>query len=294
MRYEEKKKRLTDLAEVDFRSQVVIPLFRALGYSDVHEFHGPIEKGKDILFREPSKLGESFTHAIIASTQDISGKVGNSKSAARILEQAEMVFNEEYKDKYTGKTNNVDRCWVLTTGTISPHAIESISGKLEKYNLNRLIRFIDIDKLIELIDQNYPQFWERKEQFAYFSRYEKIDISTNDLDFPFDKEVDDLSAAGNLKDTVYRIKILANSILSDLDYDFRDKLAVVLKTNHPWEIISIWEELYGEIDSNGHLYIGRKPSEIQTEWEYLLQDLQEYEERFDIRKNDRHTKESSE
>ncbi len=289
MKYEDKKEKLKQVHESAIRQLVIIPLLKAMGYSEVHEFHGPIEKGKDILFREPTKLGESFIHAVIASTEDMNGKVGDSKSASRILEQAEMVFNEPYKDKYTGKTMTVDRCWVITTGNITPQAIESIAGKLEKYNLNRLIRFIDGDRLIELLDQHYPQFWQRSDQDVFYSKHEWINIATNKLDEPFDKELDDLGAAGNLKDTVYRIKKLVESLLSDLDYDIRDRLAELLKSNHPWDIFSIWEDLISDrMDINGHISLGFKVQDINQECEYLHQDLLEYEKRFSIDKDKRH------
>jgi len=280
MKYDDKRNKLRKLTESDFRKQVLIPLLRAMGYSDVHEFHGPIEKGKDILFREPNKFGESFIHTIIASVEDITGNVRDAKSATTILNQAEMVFNESYKNKYTGRESNVDRCWVITTGTISPQAIESISGKLEKYNLNRFIRFIDIEKLIELIDYNYPQFWERNTQYVFFSRYEEIDISTNNLDPPYERVVDDLKAAGNLKDSVFQIKKLIQNLLYDFDYDIRAKMLEILKTNNPRGVLSIWEDLYDDLGRSG--YSSSVVSEIQDAWQYLFDDLREYEERFNI------------
>ncbi len=294
MRYDEKKEKITSLNESDLRRQVIIPLLKASGFMEVHEFHGSTEKGKDILFREASKLGESFAHAVVASTENISGKVGDSKSASRILEQAEMAFNETYQDKYTGGRMRVERCWIITSGTIAPPAIESIAGKLEKYNLDKFVRFIDVEKLIELIEQYYPQFWERKGESVSYSKFERIDISTNKLDSPYDRDVDDLSAAGNLKDTLYRIKKSVYSVLLECDYDLRDKLAEILKTNHPWKVISIWEELRGDrIDRSGHIYLSSEIEKIQHEWQYLLDDLRQYEERFEIKPEDRKLEGSS-
>jgi hypothetical protein len=292
LKYEDKKEIIKKLRESELRRNVIIPLLKAAGYSDVHEFHGTIEKGKDILFREPNKLGESFIHAVMVSKEDISGVVGDSKSASRILEQAEMVFNESYKDKYTGKIVSVDRCWVITSGNITPQAIESISGKLEKYNLNRLIRFIDGDKVIELIDQHYPQFWERKEEYAFYWRYDPIEISTNKLDPPYDREVDNLGAAGNLKDSVYKIKKLVDWVLSEIDDDIRQKLTNLLRSNHPWDIVKIWEEFkddYLTRDFYIALYWKEKLVQIDRESSYLIDDLNDYEEKFGIGKNDRYS-----
>ena len=289
MKYEDKSNKLKGLRESELYRRVIIPLLQAIGYSNVHEYHGVSEKGKDIIFREVSKLKDTYIHAAVVSTKDITGKVGDSQSASRILEQVEMALNEPYQDKYTGKTMHIDRCWVITSGKILNSAIDSIVGKLEKYNLNKLLRFIDCERLIELLDEFYPQFWERSEEKAYYTRTETIDISTNKLDEPYHIETDELSAAGSLKDTVYRIKKSAYSLLLDLQFDLTDKLASILKSNHPWEVATIWEILeYDMIDSHGCICLGsRSIDEIKTEWEYLTQDLKEYEEKFNVSSDER-------
>jgi hypothetical protein len=50
MTFEQKKEKLQSLLEHELRGKLLVPLFQAAGYSDVHEFHGPREKGKDIIF----------------------------------------------------------------------------------------------------------------------------------------------------------------------------------------------------------------------------------------------------
>jgi hypothetical protein len=289
MKYEDKLNKLKELREAELYRSVIIPLLQAIGYSNVHENHGVSEKGKDIIFREVSKLKDIYIHAAVVSTKNITGKVGDSQSASRILEQVEMALNEPYQDKYTGKTMHIDRCWVITSGRILNSAIDSISGKLEKYNLNKLLKFIDCERLIELLNEFYPQFWDRSEEKAYYTRIESIEISTNKLDKPFDIETDELSAAGNLKDTVHRLKKSVYSLLLDLQFDITDKLADILKSNHPREVATIWEILeYDAIDRHGCICLGsRSIDKIKKEWEYLTQDLGEYEEKFKIPSDER-------
>ena len=101
MKYEEKVERLKKLTEFEFRQQVLIPLLKAMGFSDVYEFHGPKEKGKDLIFREVSRLKEIFVHAVVVSKNDITGTVGDTKSAERILDQVRMALEEPYVDLYT-------------------------------------------------------------------------------------------------------------------------------------------------------------------------------------------------
>lgn len=177
MNLEDKKRKLQSLTERELRGKLLIPLFQALGFSDVYETHGPTEKGKDIIFRETSKMGESVVHAAVVSTEDMTARVEDSNSAKRILNQVEMALDEPYQDKSTGRNTEVDRCWVVTSGRILPTASASISGKLQKYNLSKVVRFIDADRLIELIDQSYPSYWTEAPDAPYGQRLERFDVS---------------------------------------------------------------------------------------------------------------------
>jgi len=288
VKYEDKVERLSKLLESELRQQVLIPLLKAMGFSDVYEFHGPKEKGKDLIFREVSRLKEIFVHAAVVSKNDITGTVGDTKSAERILDQVRMALEEPYVDLYTGRTTHVDRCWVVTSGRILSSAIDSISGHLQRSHLNKLVRFVDGTRVIGLIDEAYPQYWERKSEFAYYSHCGTIDISTNQVDPPFDRDVDDLPNSGSLKNSVYEIKKAVYSLLLTIEYEITDKLAAILRTNHPWETITLWEELQGNpIDQHGHAYLGSEVDEIQRHWQYLVDDIFAYEERFDIALEDR-------
>ncbi|MCD4692383.1 MAG: hypothetical protein K8R79_05685, partial [Calditrichales bacterium] len=276
------------LNEKRLRQLVLIPLLKGMGFSDVYEFHGVIEKGKDLIFREVSQMKEVFIHASVVSVKDITGSTGDSKSSERILDQVRMALEEPFVDLYTGKNTYVDRCWVITSGRILPTAIESISGHLHRSHLDKLVRFIDGTKLVSLVDESYPEYWKREKEITYYSHNPMIDISTNTLADPFNIDVDDLPNAGSLKDSIYQIKKLVNSILLTIEFDITDKLAEILRSNHPWEVISKWESLYGDvIDHRGHAYIGSEVDKVQDYWQDLVYDILEYEKRHEINKEDR-------
>lgn len=288
MKYEEKAERLAKLTELEFRQQVLIPLLKAMGFSDVHEFHGTDEKGKDLIFREVSRLKEVFVHAAVVSKNDITGKVGDTKSAERILAQVRMALEEPYVDIYTGRTTIIDRCWVITSGRILSTAIDRISGHLQRSHLDKLVRFVDGTRVIGLVDEAYPQYWDRKLEFAYYSPHWTIDISTNQLDPPFDRDVDDLPNAGSLKNSVYEIKKAVYSLLQTIEYEVMDTLAAILRSNHPWQTIGLWEKLEKDlIDRHGHVYLGDEVKEIGSLWQYLVEDIAVYEEQFSIGREDR-------
>lgn len=83
MKHEEKSEKLSNLSELELRQQVLIPLLKGMGFSDIYEFHGPREKGKDLIFREVSQMKEVFFHAAVVSKNDITGTTGDAKSAER-------------------------------------------------------------------------------------------------------------------------------------------------------------------------------------------------------------------
>jgi len=288
MNLNEKITKLSSLSEKELRQLVLIPLLKGMGFSDVYEFHGVREKGKDLIFREVSQMKEVFIHTAVVSIKDITGSTGDSKSSERILDQVRMALEEPFVDLYTGKNTHVDRCWVMTSGRILPTAIESISGHLHRSHLDKLVRFIDGTKLVSLIDESYPEYWKREKEIAYYSHNPMIDISTNTLADPFNIDVDDLPNAGSLKDSIYQIKKLVQSILLTIEFDLTDKLAEILRSNHPWEVISKWESLYEDvIDHRGYAFIGNEVDKVQDYWQYLVDDIFEYENRFEINKNDR-------
>jgi hypothetical protein len=66
-------------------------------------------------------------------------------------------------------------------------AIESIRGKLKKSNLDKLLRFIDGNKLIELLDKHMPNYFFK--EIEYFNTY------FNALKTDFER-IKDISAIG--------------------------------------------------------------------------------------------------
>jgi len=173
---EEKLGMLQGLSEADLRKNVLIPLFRKMGFNDVIEYHGGgAEKGKDIIYYTIDGFGDKEYTGVVVKIGDITGSVSSSMGAKNILFQVEQTLQEEYTDVYNFKKLKIDKCIVVTNGSIKNTAMESICGKLEGANLNRLVTFIDGDKLVTLIDKNWKEyFWSEYENFnAYFKAMQK-------------------------------------------------------------------------------------------------------------------------
>jgi len=152
------KTKLKQLKEKQLREDILIPLFRAMGFRDVFEYHGgSLEKGKDIIMWKPNESGNRINYAVIVKTTNISGKVTGKSSAGEVRIQIEQCFNEPCKDPVTGKKIDVDRCWIVTSKKITKEALEAIGGILESQNLTERIEFINGDKLYEYLEKHAPE-----------------------------------------------------------------------------------------------------------------------------------------
>ena len=166
---EEKLAMLQGLSEDRLRKEVLIPLFRAMKFKDVIEYHGTAEKGKDIIYYTEDSFGDRSYTSVVVKKTTITGAVGKKGNAKEILFQIEQSFDEPYTDVYGLKELVIDNCVVVTPKEIKNTAIESIRGKLKKSNLDKLVRFIDGDKLIELLDKHLPNYFFK--EIEYFNTY---------------------------------------------------------------------------------------------------------------------------
>lgn len=148
---------LAGMKEAQLQTQVLIPLFQAMGFRDVHLHQGSNEIGKDIVMWKPGDLGERVNYAVVAKAKKVSGKAAGQSSAAEVRFQIEQAFGTPWLDPTTAEQRWVDRCWVVCSKEIKNEAITAIEGVLRSTNLNKVTRFVDGDELWELIQQYMPE-----------------------------------------------------------------------------------------------------------------------------------------
>lgn len=159
MNSKEKKNILNNLSEKEFRQDLIIPLLSKMGYIAPIEYHGINEKGKDIVCFEYDKLNEQRFLAIVAKTGDLTGNASTNTGLITIVNQVQQAFDNAYEDLFNMKQVFINEVWVMTNGKIVSGAQESVINTLRKSNLDKQIRIIGDDRIIQLIDKHFSTYW---------------------------------------------------------------------------------------------------------------------------------------
>jgi len=159
---QQKLNSLKELSEKELRQNVLIPLLGRMGLRAATEYHGTREHGKDIVCFEIDRLGERRYLGVVAKVTDISGNVSANSGIASLVTQVEQCFNEEYHDLFGMRSVTMDDVWVVTTGRLIPGAADTIIGKLRKTTLDKKLRVVSGERLVELLEEHHPTYWNTK------------------------------------------------------------------------------------------------------------------------------------
>ena len=173
----QKLKKLSELDEKGLREDVLLPLLTRLGCKAPTIYHGPQERGKDIITYTDDLLGQREYVAVVAKAVDLSGSVSSSTGLSAVLHQVQQCFDIPYKDLFGMTKVSINRVWIVTSKRILCGAETSIFSTLEKNNLGKLIRFISGEKLAGLIDEKYPAFWDEFLEPANVLREQKVRLT---------------------------------------------------------------------------------------------------------------------
>lgn len=141
--------------EVRFCNQVLLPLFRKMGYDYVRYTHGDDEYGRDFILGEKTKFGEMQYYGVQVKAGDISG--GAKSEINKILAQIALAFEQPFNDPTVSGPIHVMAFIVAISGKFKREAKSQIVNSLPKWIARGAIFFLDQEKIRTLIAQYWPR-----------------------------------------------------------------------------------------------------------------------------------------
>ena len=133
---------IASMSEAELRQRVLMPLFEAMGYNDVFEYHfGPQEQGKDIVMWKAETIRERVNYSVVAKAERISGQAVGRGSAGEVTMQILETFGAPYQDPRASEHQHVDWCIVVSSQEIKKEATIAISNALASTQAARRVIF---------------------------------------------------------------------------------------------------------------------------------------------------------
>lgn len=131
--------------EVKFTIEVLLPLFRNMGFFDVKYNHGKREFGKDVTFSEIDKFGVRRNYGVQVKAGNVSGKAGSDID--KIIAQIGDAFSMPYVNTTSREKRYISDLIIAISGRFTENAKDKIIEKMNR----RKPYFLDIDKIQELL-----------------------------------------------------------------------------------------------------------------------------------------------
>ena len=131
--------------EPRFTLEILLPLFRNMGFIDVKYNHSKREFGKDVTFSDIDKFGVRRNHGVQVKAGDLSGEVGSEID--KIIAQIDDAFTMSYIDTTNREKRYISDLIVAISGRFTNNAEDKIMQKVQQRN----IYFLSLDKIQELL-----------------------------------------------------------------------------------------------------------------------------------------------
>lgn len=145
--------RVQGLSELVFTNDYVIPMFRETGYNDVRYTGGNEEHGRDVTFYDFDRLGNREDMAAQVKIGDISGVA----VIRTVISEAISAFENPFVDPYSHESKNIHILFVITSGNITPHALQEIKNGLVGYPR---IHFMNGRRVLDVRGKALSQYLE--------------------------------------------------------------------------------------------------------------------------------------
>lgn len=136
-----------------FTQDLLIPLFRKMGYNHVRYNHGQREFGKDILLAETTKLYNTRNISVQVKAGNVSGKANTLIDT--LISQIRDSFDMPVEGLGLAKQFRISEVYVVISGNYSENAREKINAKLPP-SLSASVYFLDKEDIEWLTQKNWP------------------------------------------------------------------------------------------------------------------------------------------
>lgn len=200
-----KNKLIKDLSEDDFRDKVVRPLFMKLGYKDGRDLCGPTEEGKDALFYLLDPFGQPEYIAVQTKKGNLSMASSHEKNVLVALTQVQMALKSKFTLLEKKQEIIPTKVYLVISGTLNDRAKKYILDNCDSPN----IQFLDIDAIVSLIDEKYPDFWMNMQivKHPYCKALQDSILKTSDVNKVANSPLDILDNSGIIDLVLYFDKV---------------------------------------------------------------------------------------
>lgn len=115
---------MQDLLEADLTKNYLIPLFEAMGFTNVEYHGGTDERGKDVLMWDTNKLGRKSLVAVQVKKVQLSGSSSSKEGLARLISQLNQAALEPIQS-VDGHSHTAAAVWFVTPYPLTTHALQS-------------------------------------------------------------------------------------------------------------------------------------------------------------------------
>lgn len=152
------KEKIQALNEEDLRIKIVMPLLKAYGCSDIHDMHGTLERGKDIIYLTIDTFRRPVRGAIVLKAEDINQSVFDT-----VRRQVEQAASDDYPDPVHPEVSAKVFELILMTSQKITASLQQYFGSQSGVNIPRF-EVIDGDSLSEVILSLYQRYSQQVSQ----------------------------------------------------------------------------------------------------------------------------------
>jgi hypothetical protein len=142
---------ITSLNENDFRDKVLIPLFKALGYNNVRNNHGPAELGKDILMSKKHDFDRTENYAVVVKVGKISGNVEGKNTFTTMVNQVRMALGSKFYNNSTTKEEKINICYIVVNTQLSQNVLIALNSSLNKEFADDKVKILDYNSMLDYL-----------------------------------------------------------------------------------------------------------------------------------------------